>query len=84
MPEATQAGGLSGKPLSKRSTELIKNLYKLLGAQIPIIASGGVISEKDAQEKINAGAVLVQVYSGLIYQGPWWIAQLVKKLKQSE
>jgi len=84
LPEATQAGGLSGKPLSKRSTELIKNLYKLLGAQIPIIASGGVISEKDAQEKINAGAVLVQVYSGLIYQGPWWIAQLVKKLKQSE
>jgi dihydroorotate dehydrogenase len=79
-PYAAQAGGLSGKPLSQRSTTVIKNLYRCLEDKIPIIASGGIVSEQDALEKITAGARLVQVYTGLIYQDPWWIARLAKKL----
>ncbi len=64
------AGGLSGKPLAKRSTEVIKYISEKSGGSIPIIASGGIHSAEDAIEKINAGASLVQVYTGFIYEGP--------------
>lgn len=69
-PFAQEVGGLSGKPLLHRSTGIIKQLHVKLADNIPIIGCGGVFSAQDAQEKINAGAKLVQVYSGLIYQGP--------------
>lgn len=70
------AGGLSGIPLSMRSTELTLKLHTLLQDKIPIIASGGVMSKQDVIAKIAAGATLVQVYTGFIYNGPGWISTL--------
>ncbi|MEO7049154.1 MAG: quinone-dependent dihydroorotate dehydrogenase [Ferruginibacter sp.] len=64
------AGGLSGLPLKGRSTELVKYIHQKTNGQIPIIASGGIFTGEDAEEKINAGAALVQVWTGFIYEGP--------------
>lgn len=69
-------GGLSGKPLTKRSTEVIKYLFEKSDKSFVIIASGGIHSAEDAIEKLNAGASLVQLYTGFIYEGP----SLVKKI----
>jgi len=80
LPPITKAGGLSGKPLCSLSTKLIQNLHHLLQNKIPIIASGGIVSEEAALEKMEAGAVLVQIYTGLIYKGPGLVANLVEKL----
>lgn len=66
---AAEPGGLSGKPLSQLSTNMVRKLHNLLGDAIPIIGCGGVFSSKDATEKMNAGASLVQVYTGLVYRG---------------
>lgn len=71
-----EKGGLSGRPLTARSTEVIEELNSVLKKEIPIIACGGVFTANDAREKLSAGASLVQVYSGLIYRGP----SLVKDL----
>ena len=75
---AKEEGGLSGKPLEKKSTEIIKKLHTILQDKIPIIASGGVMDEQSAQEKLEAGATLLQIYTGFIYQGPGFIQRLVK------
>ena len=64
------AGGLSGMPLGKRSTEIVKYISNKSKKQIPIIASGGIFTGYDAKEKINEGAALVQVWTGFIYEGP--------------
>lgn len=64
------AGGLSGKPLRKRATEVIKYLHTKSQGKFPIIAVGGIYTAEDAIEKLNAGAALVQVYTGFIYEGP--------------
>ncbi len=63
-------GGLSGKPLQKSSNAMIRNLFQLTNGQIPIIGVGGIISPLDAYSKIRSGASLVQMYTGLVYQGP--------------
>lgn len=63
-------GGLSGKPLAHRSTRMIADLYELTGGRIPLIGVGGIFNADDAWEKIAAGASLVQLYTGFIYQGP--------------
>jgi len=76
---ANEAGGLSGEPLLTQSTHVVAGLNKALNGKIPIIAAGGIMSAEDAQEKLNAGASLVQVYSGLIYKGP----ELIKHIKQT-
>lgn len=68
--EAIGAGGLSGKPLRERATEVIRYLHQKSGGQFPIIAVGGIYTAADAIEKLNAGAALVQVYTGFIYEGP--------------
>jgi dihydroorotate dehydrogenase len=68
--EEIGAGGLSGLPLKKRSTEIVKYIYEKTNGQIPIIASGGIFTGNDAKEKLNAGASLVQVWTGFIYEGP--------------
>jgi len=73
-------GGLSGKPLSNKSTEIIRYLSKKSEAQIPIIASGGIMTAEDAAEKISAGANLVQIYTGFIYEGPALVRKINKKL----
>ena len=81
MKNAEQQGGLSGKPLQHKSTEIIKRLHQELKGQIPIIGSGGINGLQNAQEKIEAGAELLQVYSGLIYHGPKLVKELVKNIK---
>lgn len=73
------AGGLSGKPLAKRSTEVVKYLHERSSGSFPIIASGGIHSAEDALEKLKAGASLVQLYTGFIYEGP----ALIKKINKS-
>lgn len=74
------AGGLSGKPLRSRSTEVIRYLYEKSGAAFPIIASGGIHSADDALEKLNAGSSLVQLYTGFIYEGPGLVGDICKRL----
>jgi dihydroorotate dehydrogenase len=76
-----EAGGLSGAPVRDASTEVIRSLKEYLGGAIPIIGVGGIMSGKDAQEKILAGASLVQIYSGLIYRGPKLISECAAALK---
>jgi dihydroorotate dehydrogenase len=77
--EKIGAGGLSGQPLLHKSNEVLHYLYKGINGRIPIIASGGILTGADAQSKINAGADLVQVWSGFIYEGP----SMVKKICQA-
>jgi dihydroorotate dehydrogenase len=80
LAHADEAGGLSGAPVREKSTTVIAEFYKYLKDQIPIIGVGGISSAQDVKDKLNAGAVLVQLYTGLIYEGPG----LVKKLIQAE
>ncbi|NBI13051.1 quinone-dependent dihydroorotate dehydrogenase [[Haemophilus] felis] len=81
IANAEQTGGLSGKPLQQKSTQIIARLHQELKGQIPIIGSGGVDSVQAAQEKLHAGAELIQLYSGMIYHGPQLIKQLVEQIK---
>ena len=74
LPNSEQTGGLSGAPLRKRSTEVVDLIARHVKGALPIIASGGVMSAEDAVEKVEAGAQLVQLYTGFIYQGPQLIA----------
>ena len=71
---------MSGRPLRGRSTAVIRTLAKALDGALPIIGVGGIFSGADAQEKIDAGAALVQIYTGLIYRGPALVAQCVNAL----
>ncbi|MDP0380896.1 quinone-dependent dihydroorotate dehydrogenase [Glaesserella parasuis] len=80
LPFADQQGGLSGKPLNALSTQLISQLFQELNGKLPIIGSGGIHSVQSGQEKINAGASLLQLYSAMIYQGPDLVRQLVRKI----
>ncbi|WP_153447151.1 quinone-dependent dihydroorotate dehydrogenase [Vibrio algicola] len=80
MKNASETGGLSGKPLQSRSTEVVRQLYQQLGEEIPIIGVGGIDSYIAAKEKMQAGAKLVQVYSGFIYRGPELIKEIVKNI----
>jgi dihydroorotate dehydrogenase len=75
-----EAGAISGAPLFKRSTAVVRELHQALQGRLPIIAAGGISSVADAREKIAAGASLVQVYSGLIYHGPELVSDLVAAL----
>ncbi|MDC0612321.1 quinone-dependent dihydroorotate dehydrogenase [Vibrio sp.] len=80
MKYANETGGLSGRPVQLKSTEVIKKLYEQLGDQIPIIGVGGIDSFVSAKEKLLAGAKLVQVYSGFIYHGPGLVKDIVKNI----
>ena len=79
-PLAKEAGGLSGKPLFSPSTEVLRELARALKGNIPVIGVGGVMSAADAQAKMNAGASLVQIYTGFIYRGPDLIRDSVKAI----
>ena len=79
-PLANETGGLSGAPVKNKSTYVVQGLAAELNGKLPIIAAGGILNAEDAQEKLNAGARLVQIYSGLIYQGPQLVADIVKAL----
>ncbi|MCE2743100.1 MAG: quinone-dependent dihydroorotate dehydrogenase [Fluviicola sp.] len=78
------AGGLSGKPLKERSTEVIKYLAEKSNKSFPIIGVGGIHSAEDAIEKLNAGADLIQLYTGFIYEGPALIKRINKAILQSK
>jgi dihydroorotate dehydrogenase len=79
-PLANEAGGLSGAPVKEKSTGIVRGLVAELNGRIPVIAAGGILNADDAQEKLAAGASLVQIYSGLIYRGPQLITDIVKSL----
>ncbi len=74
------AGGLSGLPLKQRSTEVVKYICDKTKGKIPVIASGGIFTGEDAKEKLNAGAALVQVWTGFIYEGPAIVKRICKSL----
>lgn len=74
------AGGLSGKPLRARATEVIRYLHAGSGGKLPIIGAGGIHSAEDALEKLAAGASLVQLYTGFIYEGPGLVREINKQL----
>ena len=76
----TEKGGLSGQPISEKSTEIIRYLSKTSNKTFPIIGVGGIHSAKDALDKIEAGADLVQIYTGFIYEGPKLIKQINKAI----
>ena len=75
-----ELGGLSGKPLTSRSTEVIRYLSQKSNQSFPIIGVGGIHSAKDAQEKLDAGAALVQLYTGFVYEGPGLVKRILKAL----
>ena len=75
-----EAGGISGLPVKERSTEVIRFIYQETGGQLPIIGVGGIFTPQDAWEKIIAGASLLQVYTGWIYQGPWMVKEVLSGL----
>jgi dihydroorotate dehydrogenase len=76
------AGGLSGAPVRNRSTEIVKYIHQKTNGQIPVIASGGIFTAEDAKEKLAAGAALVQVWTGFIYEGPAIVKNICKGLNQ--
>ena len=76
----SEEGGLSGKPLMKKSTAMIKEVYKLSGGQLPIIGVGGIFSGQDIIEKMINGASLIQLYTAMIYEGPSLINNLKREL----
>jgi len=77
-----EAGGLSGRPLRARSTEIVRHLHRQTKGTLPIIGVGGIFDEADAWEKITAGASLVQVYTGLVYEGPALARDIVRGLRE--
>jgi dihydroorotate dehydrogenase len=78
LPLANEAGGLSGAPVFESSTAVLRQLAETLAGEVPIIAAGGILSGEQARAKLQAGASLVQVYSGLIYRGPGLVRECVK------
>ena len=77
-----ETGGLSGRPLRARSTEIIRHLAKQTRGKLPLIGVGGIFSADDAWEKITAGAALVQCYTGLVYEGPGLAKKIVTGLRE--
>lgn len=80
-PNRGETGGLSGKPLKDRSTEVIRAIYRQTGGKLPIIGSGGIFTAADAYDKFRAGASLVEIYTSLIYRGPGLLRELTDGLK---
>ena len=80
LPHAAETGGLSGAPLRDASTAVIARLARLLDGAIPIIGVGGIMNAADARAKLEAGASLVQVYTGFIYRGPQLVGEILRDL----
>ncbi|WP_412027199.1 quinone-dependent dihydroorotate dehydrogenase [Deinococcus yunweiensis] len=79
-PNREQAGGLSGRPLTTRSTALVRDAYRITRGRIPVVGVGGIFTAQDAYDKLRAGAHLVEVYSALIYRGPGLVRELNRGL----
>ena len=84
LASVTEAGGLSGRPLRRRSTEIINYISRATNGRLPIVGVGGIMDEESAGEKLDAGATLVQVYTGLIYRGPFFAGELAHALAQRQ
>lgn len=82
LPFSGEMGGLSGGPVFDKSTEIVRQLRQELPQNLPIIAAGGIMSGKDAVAKLDAGAELVQIYSGFIYQGPKLVSDIVHAINK--
>jgi len=83
LPHGNETGGLSGAPVREISTAVIRQLAAELQGALPIIGVGGILSGKDAREKMQAGAALVQLYSGLIYRGQALVAECAAAVRVS-
>ena len=75
---AVESGGMSGAPARQRNTQIVRDVVHRTGGRLTVVASGGIMSPRDAQEKLDAGATLVQLYTGLIYQGPGLVKEVVE------
>ena len=80
-PVSEEAGGISGAPVKQRSTQVIRFIYQETKGKLPIIGVGGIFTAQDAWEKIVAGASLLQVYTGWIYEGPWMVRRILEGLQ---
>ncbi|HQR53001.1 MAG TPA: quinone-dependent dihydroorotate dehydrogenase [Burkholderiales bacterium] len=83
-PWAKEAGGLSGAPLRARATAVLRRLCQALDGRLPVIGVGGILGGKDAVEKMEAGASLVQLYTGLVYRGPKLVREVVSAILERE
>lgn len=83
-PQAEEEGGLSGAPLLDRSTEFVERIFDRAGDKLDIIAVGGVMTAEDAIEKLEAGAALVQMYTGLVYEGPGIAGRILREVAEEE
>jgi len=84
LSSVAEAGGLSGRPLRRRATEIINYIARATHGRLPIIGVGGIMDEESAGEKLDAGATLVQLYTGLIYRGPLFASELALALAQRQ
>jgi len=75
-----EQGGVSGRPLTSRSTEIIRSVHRLTGERVPIIGVGGIFNAADAREKLAAGASLLQIYTGFVYEGPLVVRKICEGL----
>jgi dihydroorotate dehydrogenase len=81
-PLANEAGGLSGKPLFEKSTAILHGMAQRIAGRIPLIGVGGILSGDDAAGKLDAGATLVQIYTGMVYRGPWLLTECVEEIRR--
>jgi dihydroorotate dehydrogenase len=84
LATVNEAGGLSGLPVQRRSTQIINYIARTTNGRLPIIGVGGIMDEASAGEKLDAGATLVQLYTGLIYRGPFFAAEVARALAQKQ
>jgi len=75
-----ETGGLSGEPLRVRSEAVLRTVVKKLDGRLPVVSVGGIMKPEDAKARLDAGAALVQVYTGLVYAGPGLVKQIIQKL----
>ncbi len=80
---ADESGGLSGAPLSKGNTAIVREIVRRTSGRLPVVASGGIMRPADAREKLDAGATLVQLYTGLIYSGPALVRQILDEITRA-
>ena len=79
---SAEPGGLSGKPLFERATAILRGMSQRLENKVPLIGVGGIVCGSDATEKLDAGAALVQIYTGLVYRGPWLLTECVEEIRR--
>lgn len=82
LPHARESGGLSGAPLLAKATDVLRSLFHHLQNEIPLIGVGGILNGEDARAKLEAGAQLVQLYTGLIYRGPSLVREAIKETRE--